>query len=228
MRTWRTLAFLVFGLVIIWAVVAKGANGPRTGDWTIHKSSEAGKVDFALIEHRHGGSSHHDSDWPVAAFSGIDLTKPGRQDVHFTITRDAGKIDCEGYLNDGEGAGLFHFEPNPEFPRQMQALGFPVNDDQQYGMAVQDVSLDFAREMKGQHLTDLDTDKLVAAMTNLTFDSPFGKVTFRALDHQSTMGAFVGVTAVNQGRGVMKTFRYVDGATVLPSEAEIAKMRPGD
>ena len=49
MRTWRTLAFLVFGLVIIWAVVAKGANGPRTGDWTIHKSNEAGKVDFAGV-----------------------------------------------------------------------------------------------------------------------------------------------------------------------------------
>ena len=29
-------------------------------------------------------------------------------------------------------------------------------------MAVQDVSADFARQMKGEHLSDLDTDKLIA------------------------------------------------------------------
>jgi len=42
------------------------------------------------------------------------------------------------------------------------------------------------------------------------------------------MGAFIGVTAVNQGRGVMKDFRYIDGAQVLPSEAEVRKLRPQD
>jgi len=33
------------------------------------------------------------SDWPHQRFSGVDFSKPGRHDVHFTITRDAGKID---------------------------------------------------------------------------------------------------------------------------------------
>ena len=32
----------------------------------------------------------------------------------------------------------------------------------QYSMAVQDVSLEFARQMKTEHLTDLDADKLIA------------------------------------------------------------------
>jgi len=162
MRLFRTITFLLFGLCIIWAIVAKGSTSPRTGDWTLRKSIEPGKVEFSLIEHHRNGNSNHQSDWPTAAFQGVDFSKPGRQDVHFTITRDAGKLDCEGYLKDGEGAGLFHFEPNPDYARQMQSLGFSVDDDEQYGMAVQDVSLEFARQMQAEHLTDLDTGKLIA------------------------------------------------------------------
>ena len=42
------------------------------------------------------------------------------------------------------------------------------------------------------------------------------------------MGAYLGVTTVNQGRPVMKNFRYIDGASVLPSDADVAKMRGTD
>jgi branched-chain amino acid transport system substrate-binding protein len=73
-----------------------------------------------------------------------------------------------------------------------------------------------------------DTEKLITAMRGLQVDSPLGKFTYRAIDHQATMGAYVGVTAVNQGRGVMKDFRYIDGTAVLPSDAEIRKLRPAD
>ena len=73
-----------------------------------------------------------------------------------------------------------------------------------------------------------DTEKMIAAFAGLQVDTPLGKVTYRSQDNQSTMGAYVGVTAVNQGRGVMKTFRYVDGASVLPSDAEVKKLRPAN
>jgi branched-chain amino acid transport system substrate-binding protein len=73
-----------------------------------------------------------------------------------------------------------------------------------------------------------DTEKMIAAMRGLQVDSPLGRFTYRAIDHQATMGAFVGVTTVNQGRGVMKDFRYIDGAAVQPSDAEVRKMRPAD
>jgi branched-chain amino acid transport system substrate-binding protein len=45
-----------------------------------------------------------------------------------------------------------------------------------------------------------DTTKLVAAMSNLPVETPFGTITFRAIDHQSTMGAFVGRTAAGTAR----------------------------
>lgn len=71
-----------------------------------------------------------------------------------------------------------------------------------------------------------DTEKMVAAFKGLTFDSPVGKITFRAIDHQSTMGAYVGWTALKDGKGVMERWQYLDGAKFLPSDAEVRKLRP--
>jgi len=162
MRMRRTLAYLVFASCVVVGVVKNHAAENRSGDWTISKSDNPGKVEFSLIEHHHGGTSSHQSDWPASSFQGVDFSKAGRQDVHFTIARDAGKIECEGFLNNGEGAGLFHFQPDPNYPRQMQGLGFSVDDEKQFGMAVQDVSLEFAKQMKNEHLSGLDADKLIA------------------------------------------------------------------
>ena len=73
-----------------------------------------------------------------------------------------------------------------------------------------------------------DTDALVKAMTGLSIDTPMGKITYRAIDHQSTMGAFVGTTDVKDGKGIMVNWSYKDGANYLPSDAEVKKMRPAD
>lgn len=71
-----------------------------------------------------------------------------------------------------------------------------------------------------------DTDKLIAAFKGLKVDSPFGPFVYRASDHQATMGAFVGTIALEKGTGTMANFKYVDGASVLPSDAEVKKLRP--
>ncbi|MEO8859669.1 MAG: ABC transporter substrate-binding protein [Burkholderiaceae bacterium] len=71
-----------------------------------------------------------------------------------------------------------------------------------------------------------ETEKLVDAFEGLRVVSPFGPITYRAIDHQSTMGAFVGLTRNDSGKGVMIDFRYVDGAAVQPSDAEVRKLRP--
>ena len=56
--------------------------------------------------------------------------------------------------------------------------------------------------------------------------TPMGKVTYRPQDHQSTMGAFVGKTKNEKGRGTMVDYVYLDGAKYQPSDAEVAKLRP--
>ena len=74
----------------------------------------------------------------------------------------------------------------------------------------------------------LDQDKLIAAMAGLQHSTPFGMVTYRALDHQSTMGAYVGRIGLKDGKGVMTDWRFVDGKDALPSDEEIKKMRPSN
>ena len=71
-----------------------------------------------------------------------------------------------------------------------------------------------------------DTDRLVAAAEGLTFDTPFGPAIFRASDHQSTLGAFVGTTAIRNGSGVMTDFSYKSGADYLPPDAQVKALRP--
>ena len=83
--------------------------------------------------------------------------------MNFTITRDAGRFDCEGYLKDGEGAGIFRFTADAQYVQAMSALGFSgIDEEKQFAMAVHDVSLDFAKSMKGENLSGLNTDKLIA------------------------------------------------------------------
>jgi len=74
----------------------------------------------------------------------------------------------------------------------------------------------------------LDSEKLVAAMQGLQVDTPFGRITYRALDHQATMGAFVGRTALKDGKGIMTGSSYADGAKFMPSDAEVRSMRPAE
>ena len=71
-----------------------------------------------------------------------------------------------------------------------------------------------------------DTEKLIAAFRGLEVRTPFGPITYRAQDHQSTMGAYVGKTGLYGGKGVMVNFKYMDGAKFQPSDAEVKKLRP--
>src|SRR6195952_837128 len=73
-----------------------------------------------------------------------------------------------------------------------------------------------------------EADKLVAAFAGLTVESPFGKFTYRAEDHQSTMGAFIGKTKNDNGKGTMVDYKYLDGAKYLPSNEQVKKLRAAD
>jgi branched-chain amino acid transport system substrate-binding protein len=55
--------------------------------------------------------------------------------------------------------------------------------------------------------------------------TPFGPVVWRPLDHQSTMGAYVGQLARKAGQGVMVNWRFADGANFLPPFQEVRALR---
>lgn len=73
-----------------------------------------------------------------------------------------------------------------------------------------------------------DTEKLIEASKGVKLNTVFGPAEIRAIDHQATMGAYVGETAVKDGKAVMVNSRYEDGANFLPPLEMVTKMRPAD
>lgn len=71
-----------------------------------------------------------------------------------------------------------------------------------------------------------DAEALIRALRGMSFESAIGPLAIRAGDHQSTMGAWVGRLSSADGRNRLGDWTFVDGAALLPSEAEGAAMRP--
>lgn len=71
-----------------------------------------------------------------------------------------------------------------------------------------------------------DTESMVKAFSGLKVDTPFGPIEYRGIDHQSTMGAYVGKLGKKDGKGIMTDIRYIDGAAVQPTDAQVKQWRP--
>ncbi len=70
-----------------------------------------------------------------------------------------------------------------------------------------------------------DTDAMVAALEDFSFESIVGPVTIRSIDNQGSFGAWVGRIAVEDGSGTLTDWRYYDGTDFLASEDEVEAMR---
>ncbi|MGO9701929.1 MAG: ABC transporter substrate-binding protein [Xanthobacteraceae bacterium] len=115
----------------------------------------------------------------------------------------------------------------PEHAAFLKAYQAKYNDYPRLGSVVGYSTLKAAAAMLAK-AKSTDSEKLVDAAEGITVDTPFGKVTFRKADHQSTLGAFVGKTALKDGKGVMVDVSYRDGAKYLPPESEAKSLRPQD
>jgi len=73
-----------------------------------------------------------------------------------------------------------------------------------------------------------ETEAIVEAFKGLELDTPSGPITYRALDHQSTMGAWVGTTAVKDGKGVMIDWTYEKGEDYMPDDEVVKQLRPAE
>jgi branched-chain amino acid transport system substrate-binding protein len=113
----------------------------------------------------------------------------------------------------------------PEHDAFLKAYQAKYNDYPRLGSVVGYTTLKAAAAILAK-AGSTEPEKLIKAAEGIETASPFGKVVFRASDHQSTLGAFVGKTAVKDGKGVMVDFVYKDGAAYLPPDAEAKALRP--
>jgi branched-chain amino acid transport system substrate-binding protein len=113
----------------------------------------------------------------------------------------------------------------PEHTKFRTAYNARFNDYPRLGSVVgYDTVVAISEALKKAGTTD--NEKVIDAMKGLKFGSVFGPAEFRAIDHQSTLGAFVGRTALKDGKGVMANWRYADGARYLPSDDVVRTLRP--
>jgi len=70
-----------------------------------------------------------------------------------------------------------------------------------------------------------ETEKMLASLRGGTFKTIVGDVVMRAIDQQSSMGAWVGETTKQGKVGTMKNWTYEDGSKYMFSEAEVKAAR---
>jgi branched-chain amino acid transport system substrate-binding protein len=70
-----------------------------------------------------------------------------------------------------------------------------------------------------------ETEALIDALEGLEIDTAVGPITMRAVDHQSSMGAWVGTLTVKNGEGAMVDWSFQDGTPFMTPEAEIRERR---
>ena len=128
----------------------------------------------------------------------------------------------EGWIVTGYPWYAIHTPAHDAFLKAYQAK---YNDSPRLGSIVGYVTMKAAAAILAK-AGATDTDALIKAAEGLPLDTPFGPITFRAIDHQSTMGAYVGKTTVKDGAGVMADFAYEDGKDYLPADDVVKGLRP--
>src|SRR5947207_9505979 len=97
----------------------------------------------------------------LQGLSGPQIMSAGQQ-VQFQIVRDAGNFNCEGWFKEGKGSGHFTFAPNPGFSSELQKRGITSpNEQQQFSLALHDVSLAFIDELNAEGYDRPSVDQLV-------------------------------------------------------------------
>jgi branched-chain amino acid transport system substrate-binding protein len=113
----------------------------------------------------------------------------------------------------------------PEHDAFLKAYQGKFNDYPRLGSIVGYQTIKTAAAILAKAKSD-DPEKMIAAAEGLSLPSPFGEITFRKIDHQSTLGAYVGKTSMKDGKGVMVDSVYRKGGDYLPGDDEVSKLRP--
>ncbi|WP_416898072.1 MAG: ABC transporter substrate-binding protein [Minwuia sp.] len=72
------------------------------------------------------------------------------------------------------------------------------------------------------------SELLLQALRGLDVATPAGNITYRKVDHQATLGSWVGITRWRESGGYLTGWRYVPGQNVLPPPDVAEAMRPDD
>lgn len=191
----------------------------------------------------------------AAAVQALDAAQP---DAIFNVlfggdlTRFVREGQIRGVFEDREVASLLSGEPEwidplrDEAPEGWIVTGYPwydldtpehaafrdaymarFDDYPRLGSLVGYIALYSIKEAMERAGTT-ETEAVVEAFRDMTLDTPIGPVTYRGIDNQTDMGAFIGRLTVRDGMPRMVDWRFGHGADYLPPDEVVRDLRPAD
>lgn len=127
----------------------------------------------------------------------------------------------EGWITTGYPWEQIEEQPHKEF---VAAYRSKFNDTPRLGSLLGYVTTQIMASMLNK-AGDISTEALLGALPDLQTQTIVGPVTMRGIDHQSTLGAWVGETTLRGRTGTMKNWRYEDGAKHMFPEEEVRAAR---
>lgn len=115
----------------------------------------------------------------------------------------------------------------PEHTRFREAFQKKFNDYPRLGSVVGYAAL-YSVKAAMEKAGTTETEKVVEAFADLGLDTPLGPIVYRAIDNQTTMGAYVGRLTVQDGMPRMVDWRFGKGEDYLPPDDVVLKLRAKD
>src|SRR5215471_5857904 len=151
------------------SVTAAAYQNSRTGQWLIEVEPGTSNLRLTIrysAEHWESNNSGWIAAEQVKGLTQAQMMSAGSA-VRFQIVRDAGSFDCDGWFKEGNGSGHFAFAASPSFVSELGRRGYEApTDDQQFSMALHDVSLALVDELKTQGYDRPPTEQLVRMGTH--------------------------------------------------------------
>jgi len=150
------LVFLIASTVVAQDVIDgrwKGEVGFSKMSLSLKSSmrSEEGRWDMSFSE-----------DILRKEFKGLESAMKGAAGTEFELQREAGTFTFKGEFRNDRGSGDFKFVVNPDFSKNMKALGYNrIAIDQIFHLAISDVGTAFVNELQAAGYSKLSIDQLV-------------------------------------------------------------------
>ena len=142
-------AFLGAGLCL--AAGLAGVFAGTRGEWTINNWTLGEGLSLSITHGTPTSRFQWTTGRSITELEGLtrEQLHAVRAPVTFRLSGDAGTLVFEGTLTLGIGRGTFRFEPDPAFVGRLAALGYdPPREDDLFGLAIREISLDYAGEVK--------------------------------------------------------------------------------
>jgi hypothetical protein len=116
------------------ASLAKARSKARGDEGDAERNNDAGKLHLNFERRTdRGGRNQTGQSYDFAELQGLSREQvlAGGQ-VKFSLVREAGRIDCEGSFQNGNGSGTFRFTGNQSFVSAMKSRGFDFETESNF------------------------------------------------------------------------------------------------